>query len=68
MDWNLFSRTLEILGEVLLGVTILNVHFHVMKEHKIDKDVLKQMKLEQVLGILGVCLIILGFLIEVFIY
>jgi hypothetical protein len=35
------------------------------KEHKIDDDVLKQMKIEQMLGILAVILIVSGYLVQV---
>jgi len=64
MNITFIGFTLDTLGEILLGVTVLKVHFHVIKEHKIDTDVLKEMRLEQVLGILAVILIIVGYLLQ----
>ena len=56
--------TIDTLGKILLGITVLMVHWHVVKEHKIDVDVLAMMKKEQLLGILGIVLIIIGYVIQ----
>lgn len=42
--------TLDVAGKVLIGVTVLRVHWRFLKEHKIDKKVFQEMKLEQKLG------------------
>lgn len=60
MSWFNIGLTLDTLGKVLLGIIVLMVHWHILKEHKIDADVLRTMKREQILGILGILLIIGG--------
>lgn len=57
--------TIDTLGKILLGITVLMVHWHVVKEHKIDVDVLSMMKKEQILGILGIVLIIIGYVLQI---
>lgn len=65
MNWFVVGATFDVIGKVLIGITVLFVHRHIIKEHKIDKDVLKEMKCEQVLGALGIVFIIIGYLIHV---
>jgi len=64
MIWFNFGLTLDTLGKVLLGITVLMVHWHVLKEHKIDTDVLCTMKKEQALGVSGILLIIAGYILQ----
>ncbi|MDF1498454.1 MAG: hypothetical protein P1P85_03845 [Patescibacteria group bacterium] len=66
MDWYFVGFVFESIGEILLGIMIIVVHRHVLREHKIDEDVLKQMKREQVIGILAVVLMAMGFLLQMF--
>ena len=65
MNGDVIGFTLTTVGEILLGITILIIHWHILKEHKIDEDVLKQMKKEQVLGVLAVIFIAIGFFLQV---
>jgi len=53
--------TFDFVGKFLLGITVLLVHRRLGKEHKIDVKVLKALKKEQVLGILGILFIALGY-------
>jgi hypothetical protein len=66
MDWNYIGFILEALGEILIGVMIIIVHRHVLREHKIDSDVLRQMKREQAIGMFSVALMTIGFFLQVF--
>lgn len=63
---SLFSvgLTSDTIGKILLGVTVLSVHWHVLKEHKTDKDVLRTMRGEQVLGALAILLIVVGYVLQ----
>jgi len=63
---NLFNigLTLDTLGKVLLGITVLMVHRHVLAEHKIDVVVLRTMRMEQVLGLAGIALIVVGYVLQ----
>ncbi len=54
----------ETLGTVLIGIAALRVHHHVLTERKIDRAVIKTMRVEQHLGIMGILLIVLGFLLR----
>jgi hypothetical protein len=68
MNLLLLGLTLGTLGKIVLGVAVLRVHIIIMKEHKIDTAVLKLMKTEQIVTILGLFLIVLGYLLEVYFY
>lgn len=64
MNWFAAGLTLDTLGKVVLGITVLMVHRHVSQEHEIDADVLRAMKREQVFGIFGILLIIAGYILQ----
>ena len=53
--------TLDFIGKILLGLMAILVHRRVRKEHRIDKKVLKEMKLEQIIGLLSIIFITLGY-------
>ncbi len=63
---SLFSvgLTIDTFGKVLLGLTVLRVHWHVLREHRIGIDVLRTMKREQVLGSLSILLIVVGYVLQ----
>lgn len=56
---------LNMVGVVLIAFAALRVHHHVLNEHKIDEDVRRTMKSEQVLGIIGVVLVVVGHVIQI---
>lgn len=62
MDY--LPATLEVVGSVLIGWAALRVHDRVLHEHKIDKKVVTTMRVEQKLGILGIVMVIAGFLLS----
>lgn len=64
----LAGLTIGTLGKVLLGVTVIAVHWRIFKEHKIDKQVLKELKRERMFGLIGIGLIILGYFFELYFY
>lgn len=57
--------TCDMLGTVLIAYTALRVHDRVRKEHAIDSVVENAMETERRLGIIGVALVVIGFLIQV---
>lgn len=57
--------TITTIGEILIAVAVIRVHSHVIAEHKIDAKVLKQMKFERNFAVLGVILLIVGFIFQV---
>lgn len=65
MNYTIIGFVLTTIGEILLGTMVLIIHWHILKEHKIDVDVLKQMKQEQFLGVFAVASIVTGFFLQV---
>lgn len=57
--------TLQVTGEVMIGLTAIMVHRRFWKEHKIDPAVYLEMKREQTIGIFGISLIIAGYILQV---
>lgn len=66
VNMEIFGLFLRTLGEIMIGFTVVMVHRRVWKEHKIDEKVYKDMKREQVIVGVGITLLIVGFLIEVY--
>lgn len=66
MQWTVLGYTFDVLGRILIGIAVLFVHKHIMREHKIDQDVLKEMKREQLIGLLGIILILRGYFINMY--
>ena len=57
--------SIDVVGKVMVAFTAIMVHHRFRKEHKIDERVFRSMKREQLLGIIGIFFIILGFLLQV---
>ncbi len=55
---------MQVVGEVMIGITAIMVHRRVWKEHKINPTVYKEMQREQVIGVLGIVLLVGGYLIR----
>ena len=66
MSTEIIGFILTTTGEILLGAMVLIIHWHILKEHKIDADVLKQMRQEQFLGAFAIMSIVIGFFLQVF--
>ena len=60
----LLGFILDVVGKVMVAFTAIMVHHRFRKEHKVDEAVFKVMKCEQVIGIVGVVFIIIGFLLQ----
>jgi hypothetical protein len=60
----LFGATVQMIGEVMVALTVITVHRRVMHDKKLDKAVIKEMRQEQWLGVIGVLCIILGFVLQ----
>lgn len=68
MNILLLGLTVGTIGKVILGVGVLRVHMHILKEHKIDNVVLKSIKRERYVTFFGLLLIIVGYVLEVIFY
>ncbi|MCH7604713.1 hypothetical protein IID24_01885 [Patescibacteria group bacterium] len=60
----LLGATLDLIGKILIAFTALRVHYRFRKEHKVDERVFRAMRREHILAILGIILIILGYLLQ----
>lgn len=64
MNIELIGFILDTVGKIMVSYTAVRVHYRFWREHKIDESVFVEMKKEQRLGIVGIALIIIGFLME----
>lgn len=60
--------TLGVLGKLVLGLAVLRVHTRIREEKKIDRVVIQSIKREELLTILGIFLIVVGYILEVAFY
>jgi len=58
--------TLDTVGTLFIAWAALSVHHKVLNDHKIDSEVYRRMKREQILGITGIIFVIVGYLLNVF--
>ncbi len=58
------GATIQMIGEVMVALTVIKVHGRVMRDKKVDEDVIKEMRQEQWLGIFGVLCIVLGYALQ----
>lgn len=65
MSLEFIGFTLDVIGKILVAYTAIAVHHRFWKEHKVDEFVFKAMKREQVIGIAGIILIVVGFLLQI---
>ncbi|OGH59846.1 MAG: hypothetical protein A2725_02415 [Candidatus Magasanikbacteria bacterium RIFCSPHIGHO2_01_FULL_33_34] len=65
MNLNIISATFTTLGEITIAYTVISVHHRVMKEHKIDNNVFKEMHREQKIALIGITLIVIGYVLNV---
>jgi hypothetical protein len=65
MEIEFIGFTLDVVGKILVAYTTIMVHHRFWKEHKIDEAVFVTMKRERLIGILGVVLIIIGYLLQI---
>lgn len=56
--------TLDIIGKVMVAFTAIMVHHRFLQEYKIDKKVFRSMRREQVIGVIGIILIIAGYVLQ----
>ncbi len=68
MNLLLWGITLGTIGKLILGIAVLRVHIRIFEEHKIDGVVLKAIKREHLVTIIGLIFIVLGYVLEVLFY
>jgi hypothetical protein len=68
MNLLLWGLTLGTIGKLILGIAVLRVHIRIFEEHSIDGVVLRAIKREHYVTVLGLALIVIGYLFEVVFY
>jgi hypothetical protein len=68
MSLLLWGLTVGTVGKLILGVAVLRVHTGILHEHRIDNAVLKSMKRERFVTLIGLSLIAVGYIMEVIFY
>lgn len=68
MNLLLWGLTIGTVGKLVLGIAVLRVHVYILREHAIDNVVLRALKREQYVTLLGLALIIIGYLFEILFY
>lgn len=68
MNLLLWGITLGTIGKLVLGIAVLRVHIRIFQEHSIDGVVLKAIKREHYVTVVGLLLIVVGYLLEVYFY
>ena len=58
-------HTLDFIGTVLIAVTALMVHKKALMEKHIDKKVLREMRIEQSIGLLAILLLTISFVMKI---
>ena len=65
MNQHLFVEFIDLVGTVFIAYAALRVHHRVLTDQKIDRYVFTEMRREQIIGMLGVGLVILAFLLKI---
>jgi len=61
----LYSLIFDFVGTVLVAYAAIRVHHRILHDHAVDEGVFSTMKKEQLFAVLGVLLILAGFVLEV---
>lgn len=64
MAFEILALTLDFIGKVLIAIMALLVHKRVRSEKKIDLHVIKEMRLEQAIGLLAIVLIVISYIMN----
>lgn len=56
--------TFDAVGTLLIAWAALRVHHRVLNEHKISPSVTRSMHIEQKLGVLGMVLVLVGYILH----
>lgn len=65
MDLQTIGLTLHTAGTLLIGFAALMVHHRVSSQAIIDRTVTRAMRLEQKLGIVGLFLVLIGYILQI---
>ncbi|MBI4094566.1 MAG: hypothetical protein HY435_00010 [Candidatus Liptonbacteria bacterium] len=61
---NIVGFTVGTVGKIMVAYTAMRVHFRFWRAHRVDESVFAIMRREQVVGVIGIACIALGYLLE----
>jgi hypothetical protein len=64
MGIEFWALTFDFAGKVIIGIMAILVHMKIRKAHKIDTEVLNEIYVEEIMGILGILLIVAGYFLK----
>lgn len=68
MNLLFWGITFGFLGKLLLGIAVLRVHLAVLRERGVDGVVFRAIRNEEVLSIIAILLVIIGYFLEIYFY
>lgn len=63
-----WGLTLGVAGKILVVLAVLHMHHSIVREHRIDRNVILSYKQERVLTFIGLILIAVGYAMEIYFY
>jgi hypothetical protein len=63
-----WGLTLGVAGKILVVLAVLHMHHSMVKEHRIDRNVILSYRQERVLTFIGLLLISIGYFLEIYFY
>ena len=67
MNLEFWAMTFDFIGKFLLASLVLIVHGKIRKEKKIDTPVLKDIKIELILGVVSLVFLVMGYTLNLYI-
>ena len=64
VNLELIGFILDTLGKLMVSYTTVRVHYRFWKEHQVDEAIFKEMRREQIIGMVGIVLILVGASLE----
>ena len=68
MNLLFWGLTVSLIGKILLATGVIVAHSKIAHEHRIDMAVIKTFKREQIITVIGILLIIIGYFMEIYFY
>lgn len=65
MPLTLLADILDLIGVILIAVSVIRVHSGIIHEHRIDQKVIREMKGERRYAIVGIIFILIGFALNI---
>jgi len=59
------GMTISLIGNILIGITVIRVHIHLANERKVDGDVIAAIRREKYLAAAAIILMVIGYFVEI---